>query len=129
MNCIGKWPKIFNGNTTIVSKDSNDSTISTLECVHLLLSSEAGSLLGDPDFGIRLHRYVYNQNNTVLKDILIDEIYTALTTFCPQIYVERNNISITQEGTKVGVVIRCKDQKNFTNNTLNLVLFEEGEDE
>ena len=32
-------------------------------------------MFGDPDFGIRLKRYTFNQNNYILRDVLIDEIY------------------------------------------------------
>lgn len=80
MNCIG-FPKMFSGNAAVVVSD--EKNLATIECVDLLLHSEAGDLFGDPDFGIRLKRYIHNQNDFILRDILIDEIYTAIATFCP----------------------------------------------
>ena len=55
------WPKIFHGNSTTVLQGFEASK----RCVHLLLSSETGELFGDPDFGIKLKRYVFDQNNYI----------------------------------------------------------------
>lgn len=122
MNSIGRWPKIFSSNSTIVSKDSDDSVAATMQCIHLLLSSEEGTLFGDPEFGLRLKRYMHNQNNYILKDILVDEIYTKMITFCPQVFLERKNINITQDGPLLKALIYCKDQRNFKTNMFELVL-------
>ena len=48
----------------------------TKQSIRLLVSCESGEFFGDPEFGIRLKRYFFEQNNTILKDILIDELYT-----------------------------------------------------
>lgn len=124
MNTIA-WPKIFKGNSTLIVKDNE----AVLNSIHLLLSSELGELFGDPDFGLRLKRYTFEQNNYVLRDILIDEIYTQLSTFCPFIILNRNNIRLTSEGSKLYAVITCKNRSDFTTNTYNLVLFQNEEEE
>ena len=121
MNCV-RFPKMFNGNSTAIIND--DDNLATMECINLLLHSEAGSLFGDPDFGIRLKRYTYNQNNYVLQDILIDEIYTAISTFCPQIYIERKNITLQSDGITIYANIKCKNRQTFETNTFNLVLYQ-----
>lgn len=125
MNSIG-FPKIFNGNSTTVIQQA-DSSKSILQWLHLLLSSESGTLICDPHFGLRLKRYMFDQNNYILRDILIDEIYTQITTFCPCVYLERKNISIRTDGYKVYAHITCKDRKTFTSNMFDLVLFESEE--
>ena len=71
MNCIG-FPKMFNANSTII-KTGLDATKT---CVHLLLSSEQGQLFGDPDFGVRIKRFAFEQNNYILRDIIIDELFS-----------------------------------------------------
>lgn len=124
MNTIA-WPKIFKGNSTLIVKDNE----AVLNSIHLLLSSELGELFGDPDFGLRLKRYTFEQNNYILRDILIDEIYTQLSTFCPFIILNRNNIRLTSEGSKLYAVITCKNRSDFTTNTYNLVLFQNDEEE
>ncbi len=124
MNSIG-WPKMFSGGSTIVKKDNE----ATLICLHLLLCSEANTYAYDPDFGIKIRRYYFEQNNYILKNILIDEIYTKISTFCPQLYLERGNIKITHEGSKLYAKIFCKNRENFETNNYNLVLFESEEGE
>ena len=126
MQCVG-FPKMFNGNSTVIVSD--EKNLATMECVHLLLHSEAGTLFGDPGFGIRLKRYTYNQNNYILRDILIDEIYTALVAFCPQLYLERKNITLESDGKAIYALIKCRNQQTFETNTFNLVLYQLEENE
>lgn len=92
-----------------------------------LLLSEKGGLFGDPFFGVRLKRYMFDQNNYVLKDILIDEMYTQIALFMPQLYVERNDITIKRKRGKVVVNIRVRNRNNFTTNMYSIVLFDEEE--
>ena len=124
MNSIG-FPKMFQGNSTIIFDDEENKA--SMSCLHLLLGSEAGTLFGDPDFGIKLRRYLFDQNNYVLRDILIDELYTKISIFCPQLYLERKNIRIDTDGSKLYARITCKNQENFQTNTYNLVLYESEE--
>ena len=64
MNCIS-FPKLFKGNQTLIKKDID----ATSECMHLLLSSEVNEMFGNPDFGIRLKKFTFDQNNYILRDI------------------------------------------------------------
>lgn len=123
MNSI-RFPKVFSGNSTKLVKD-DDATLNNL---HLLLSSECGELFGDPDFGVRIKKYTFNQNSYVLKDILIDELYAQITTFCPQVYLSRDNIEITQDGHRLNAKITVRNKLDYQLNTYNLVLLEEDED-
>ena len=127
MNSIN-FPKIFNGNSTIINYEDN-SNKSVLEWLHLLLSSESGTLLCDPDFGLRLRRYTFDQNNYILRDIIIDEIYTQIMTFCPAVYLERKNISIKHEDNILYATIVCKNKKTFETNMFDLILYEDEETE
>ena len=122
MNSIS-FPKMFNNTSTNVVKDYD----ATLQDVKLLLCSEKGELFGDPFFGIRLKRYMFNQNNYVLRDILLDEIFTQLVTFAPQLSFERKDISIIQRGKTVYAKIKALNKVDFTTNTYELVLMQDGE--
>lgn len=93
----------------------------------LLLSSEKGELLGDPFFGVRLKRYLYDQNNYVLRDILADEIFTQIRTFAPQLTVNRDDIRITQEGDRLHAKIRAINKVDYTTDMYDLELFEDEE--
>ena len=119
MNVI-RFPKIFNNNSTAVV---TDPSACMFQSIRLLINSEMTSLLGDPGFGIRLKKYFYEQNNYILRDILIDEIYTQLCTFLPQIFVERKNIQITQKYEKLYVQLSFTIKETFESSTYELVLF------
>lgn len=118
MNTIS-FPKIFNGNSTAV-KYGDDAT---KQSIQLLVSCECGELFGDPNFGIHLKRYFFEQNNVILKDILIDEIYTKIVDYCPQIYLERKDITMFISGNKLVANIVYKNQETFITNMFSLVLF------
>lgn len=122
MNCIG-FPKIFKANTTVINTGYDASN----ECLKLLLNSEQGDLFGDPQFGIKLKKYTYEQNNYILRDVLLDEICEKISIFCPQITVRRENISIQQDGTKLTAHIKALNKADFTTSTFDLVLLEEEE--
>jgi len=116
MNSIG-FPKMFNANSTIVKTGIE----ATKTCLHLLLSSEQG-LFGDPEFGVKLKRYTFDQNNYILRDIIIDELYSKITIFCPQLFLERKDIKITQDGSRLYVNIKAINREDFTTNTYDLEL-------
>lgn len=122
MNSIS-FPKMFNSTSTNVVTDYD----ATLQDVKLLLCSEKGELFGDPFFGIRLKRYMFNQNNYVLRDILLDEIFTQLVTFAPQLSIERKNIDIIQRGKTIYAKIKAINKVDFTTNTYELVLMQNSE--
>ena len=72
-----KFPRMFGINQTEVWK-SEDYSQQTMQNCKLLLQTERGTLLGDPFFGNMLKKYLFDQNNYLLKDIIIDTIYCQL---------------------------------------------------
>lgn len=119
------FPKMFNSTSTKISIDEE----ATKQNLLLLLKSEKQELFGDPYFGVRLKRYLFDQNNYILKDIIIDEIYTQLALFMPQLKVKRKDIDIIQdkEKGKLYCKFRAINQIDFTTNTYNLVLMEDND--
>lgn len=122
MNSIN-FPKMFVANSTKIVKDNEAST----QSLKLTLSSEKGEMLGDPTFGIDLRKYFFEQNSYILEDLLIDEIYTAIKFFLPQLVVDRRDIKITRKGKKLSAKITGINQLDFETNTYELVLFQEEE--
>ena len=116
-----KFPKIFNSVSTNIVTDKE----ATFNNLYILLRSEMGELFGDPYFGINLKRYIFEQNNNVLRDILVDEIYNQIKVFMPQLTVTRKDITITTDKAKIYAHIKGINKLDFTNNTYNLVLYEE----
>lgn len=120
-----KWPNMFNANSTNVWKEE-EYLKSTTQNVKLLLKTERGQLFGDPYFGLLLKRYLYDQNNYILRDILADIIYTQIALFIPQVRVERRDIYINQdkEKGKVYCTFSGINQIDFQLNTYNLILYD-----
>ena len=117
------FPSMFNTNNTKVY-GQKDYLAATKQNTSLLLHCERGELFGDPYFGLLFKHYLFNQNNYILKDILIDMIYTQIVLFIPQIKIERKDIDIIQEqrGTLV-CKFSCINQIDYQLNTYNLTLY------
>ncbi len=123
-----KFPKMFDSNSTRVWK-SNEYLNATTQNTILLLNSERNELFGDPYFGLLFKHYLFNQNSLILRDLLIDMIYTQLAIFLPQVKVERANINIIQdkEKGKLYCTFRGINQIDYQPNTYNLTLFEQND--
>lgn len=117
------FPKMFNSNSTRIIEDKE----ATKRNLQSLLHSEKGEFLSDPFYGIRLKRYLFEQNTGVLKDIIIDEIYTQIALFMPQLKTQRKDITITQDRYKLYARIKCTNRVDFTTDMFNIVIFQEGE--
>jgi hypothetical protein len=121
-----KFPKMFKSNTSEIWR-ADEYGKATRQNTLLLLQSERGELICDPYFGILLKHYLFNQNSYILKDILIDTIYTQIAIFLPQVKVERNSIKIIPDPLKGRLYCSFSgiSQIDYTNNTFNLLLFDE----
>jgi hypothetical protein len=120
-----KFPKIFNLNSTNVWK-SSEYLAATKQNTELLLQTERGELFGDPYFGLMFKHYLYSQNSFILKDIIIDIIYTQLALFIPQLHVNRQDIDIIQDKEKGRLYCNFSavNQIDYQVNTFNLILFD-----
>ena len=121
-----KFPKMFNTNNTRVWK-SSEYLDATKQSTELLLHTTRGELFGAPFFGLMLKRYLFDQNSYILKDAIIDMIYTQLSLFIPQVKVKREDIEIIQdrEKGKLYCAFSGVSQIDYTHNTYNLLLFDE----
>ena len=121
-----KFPKMFKSNRSNIWRE-DEYNKATRQNVLLLLQSERGEFECDPYFGILLKHYMFYQNSYILKDMLIDTIYTQLAIFLPQIRVSRNNIDIVTDQLKGRMYCSFSgiNQIDYTHNTFNLLLFDE----
>lgn len=113
------FPKMISHNYVQTVSDYD----ATLQNMKLLLCSEKGEFKFDPFFGVKLKRYLFEQNNSILMDILIDEIYEQLVTFMPQLIIRRKDITLTADKFTIWGTVKARNQKDFQLNTYNLVLF------
>ena len=121
-----KFPKMFRSNSSQIWR-ADEYGKATKQNVLLLLQSERGEFECDPYFGILLKHYMFNQNSYVLKDMLIDTLYTQIAIFLPQIKVSRNSIDIVSDVQKGKLYCKFSgiNQIDYTHNTFNLLLFDE----
>ena len=121
-----KFPNMFGSTSSQIWKPEEYNQ-ATKQNLMLLLQSERGELTCDPYFGILLKHYMFNQNNYILKDILIDTLYTQIAIFLPQIKIKRENVTLITDKYKgrIHVNITGINQIDYTHNTFNLLLFDE----
>lgn len=121
-----KFPNMFKSNTAQIWR-ADEYAKATKQNALLLLQSERGELECDPYFGILLKHYMFNQNSYILKDMLLDTLYTQIAIFLPQIKITRNSIDIIPDGSMGRLYCRISgiNQIDYTHNTINLLLFDE----
>lgn len=112
------FPNMFGNTTTKVFTD-HQATASNLK---LTLMSEKTSLFGDPYFGTNIKKMLYEQNNYVLQDLVIDDIYTAILQFMPQLVVQRKDIQLVSQGEDVYITIKALNLIDYTVDTYNINL-------
>ena len=114
------FPNIFSGDgsRTLLMED-HEATLSNLR---LVLLSTKNSLLGDPDFGSLLQRKLFEQNTPILKDLIIDDIYTTILTFMPQLVLKRTDISVSTDGVDVYATIKCTNLIDYELDTYTINL-------
>ena len=115
-----RFPKMFTKTSTLTV----ENYYATLQNLKMLLFSDKGELFGDPYFGTNLKKFLYNQNDVILRDLLIDDIYTAILTFMPQVRVERKDITIKAEGNVVKAYITALNKVDFQTNLYSIVLLD-----
>ena len=115
------FPHMFTRTTTNLVEDYD----ATLQNLKMLLWSEKGELFGDPYYGTGLKKYLYDQNDNILQDILLDDLYTAIKLFMPQLSLERKDVKLVR-GAKgeLSVTIRAINKADFTTNMYSIVLLQ-----
>lgn len=118
------FPKMVSNTNAILISD-HDATYQNLR---LVLLSEKYTLLGDPYFGTNLKKLTFEQNNSILRDIVIDDIYNAILNFMPQLKINRNDITITSDKEKLYVNIKAVNYLDYQLDTYNINLTDLGEE-
>lgn len=116
-----QFPQIFSSGKTLLVSDRE----AIKQNMQLLLLSDRTSLFGDPYYGCVVKQLIYEQNSTILKDIVIDEVYTAIKLFIPQVSVNREDITIKIKNNIVYTIIRCVYLIDGTADLYQLVLMNE----
>lgn len=113
-----KFPDMISNITTKICSD-HEATVQNLK---LTLLSEKDTLFGDPYFGTLWRKLLYNQNNKIIRDIIIDDILTAIETFVPQLLVTRKDITITSDNYSVYISIKGTNLLDYQTDMYNIKL-------
>lgn len=97
------WPNMLNSATSNLVSDKE----AIRSNFRLLLNCEKRSLFGDPNFGVGSLKFNFEQNTPIIADLIIDELYTAIQTFLPQIFVRRSDIKIFRDKIDLFAEIKC----------------------
>ena len=122
LNAI-RFPDMLSSNKAAIVTDK----AATQQNLKLLLLSNKYTLFGDHYFGSNVRSLLFEYNNVILQDLVIDDIYSAINTYMPQIRVLRQNIVVTSDGNSVSVTIRAQNllDYSFDEYTINLLNVEE----
>lgn len=112
------FPNMVSNVTTKLCSD-HEATVQNLK---LTLLSEKNTLFGDPDFGTLWRKLLYNQNNKIIRDIIADDILTAIETFVPQLLVTRKDITITSDKYSVYISIKGTNLLDYQTDMYNIKL-------
>lgn len=112
-----RFPEMLSNQKTILVQD-HDATAQNLRC---LLLSDKMSMMGDPYYGTNLKRLLYSQSK-ILKDILLDDIFTAIAQFMPQVKMSRNDMDIYVINQNVYVRFKCTNILDHVNNLYEICL-------
>lgn len=112
------FPNMVSNVTTKLCSD-HEATVQNLK---LTLLSEKNTLFGDPDFGTLWRKLLYNQNNKIIRDIIVDDILTAIETFVPQLLVTRKDIIITSDKYSVYISIKGTNLLDYQTDMYNIKL-------
>lgn len=105
------WPNMFNSVHTDLVKDKE----ALMQNFLLLLNSERLTLFGDPYYGTMLKPIIFQPNNNIITDLLIDELLTTIEAYMPQIAVTRRDIEISSD--RINLFARIRVRYRIDNTT------------
>lgn len=116
-----RFPDMISGVSTSLVEDHE----ATAQNLKLMLLSDRGSLFGDPYFGTLWRKLIFDQNDEILRDIIIDDILTSIETFMPQILTKREDITVTSDRYSVSINIKALNLLDYQTDMYSIKLMED----
>ena len=116
-----QFPDMISGVTTNLVKDKEATT----QNLKLMLLSDRGNLFGDPYFGTLWRKLLFEQNNAILRDIIIDDVLTSIQTFIPQLLVKREDIIVNSDRYSVTIDIKALNLLDYETDMYTIKLMED----
>lgn len=112
------FPNILNSVNTNMFYD-HEATKSNLK---LILQTELESLYGDPGYGCGLKKFLFEQNNPIVRDLIIDKIYNTIKTYIPQLKCERKNLDLKKDSVNIYVELTALNLIDYTIDNYRIAL-------
>ena len=112
------WPDMVS-NTKANMVEDHKATYNNLR---LMLLSPRTSLFGDPYYGTELQKTIYNPNHLIIHDLVIDDIYSSIQVFIPQLALSRRDVTLKSEGNMLYGEIRATNLIDHVNNLYEIRL-------
>ena len=116
-----QFPDMVSGVNTQIVQDHE----ATSQNLKLMLLSDRGSLFGDPYFGTLWRKLIFDQNNEILRDIIIDDILTSIETFMPQLLTKREDIEVISDRYSVIIKIKALNLLDYETDMYSIKLMED----
>lgn len=97
------------------------------QSIRLILTSARGELFGDPNFGSRLHEYLFDYSGEALYNLLKSEIASVLNSQESRVTVFEDDISFKEDGTSLTIDIKYTIR--YTNHSSETVLLVKKEED
>ena len=96
------------------------------QSIGLILTSSKGELFGDPNFGSRLHEYLFEYSGEVLYSLIRSEIVESVNSQETRVVVSEDGISVEEDGHHLK--INVKYTINYTNYSSETTILVKKED-
>lgn len=116
-----KFPDMVSGVSTKLVQDKEATT----QNLKLVLLSDRGSLFGDPYYGTLWRKLIFDQNNEILRDIVIDDILTSIQVFMPQLLTKREDIKVNSDKYSVNIDIKALNLLDYQTDMYSIKLMED----
>ena len=95
-------------NAGISSHPDSDTTAAIKQNMKMLLLTRKGEYVWDSDFGVGLHSYLFENENTISTQILEGEIRKQVSKYMPYVSIDSINIEINSDYQTLRVQIRFR---------------------
>ena len=81
-------------------------------------------MYGDPGYGCGLKKFIFEHNNVIARDLIIDKIYNTIRVYIPQLKCTRNDIKLKRNMTDVFVELTATNLIDYTIDNYTIALMD-----
>ncbi len=108
------FTKIFNPQTGRTETLTGSNSIRA--CLGMLISTCRGELLGDPNFGTDIKKYLANYKGSILYSVVAKDIVNAVNKYEKRVHIDESNIMFNESATNPNLIYITIQYTNLTTN-------------